>query len=157
MRPYQDDGTADVSSKDLTWDIDTASALPPSAQLVERALDAIARGALVPGTRLPSVRGLAAEARVNPNTAARAWRDLEQLGAARGENGRGVFVTEEAPELARRLRGAATLDALERALDAALRAGHDPDHLRDRLRDRLDLGTAPVPAPLPRDPGRQAG
>ena len=47
---------------------------------------------------------LAAEALVNPNTAAKAYRDLEALGVVEGSNGRGVFVTEAGPGIARGLR-----------------------------------------------------
>jgi len=107
--------------------------VPPSRQLVEAALDAIASGRFEAGDCLPSVRALAAAALVNPNTAARAWRELEQLGVARGRNGAGVFVTPEGPVLARGLRRGATLAELNRAFDAALRAGHDVHELQRLL------------------------
>ncbi|MBL8897988.1 MAG: GntR family transcriptional regulator, partial [Planctomycetes bacterium] len=61
--------------------VDSTSTVPPSRQLVEGVLDAIARGALEEGARLPSVRELAAEALVNPNTVAKAYRELQWLGA----------------------------------------------------------------------------
>jgi GntR family transcriptional regulator len=89
----------------------------------------VASGELAPGDQLPSVRGLAAEALVNHNTVARAYRDLEQLGVTRGANGRGVYVTEDGPRIARGLRLEATWEALRRALEEALRAGHDPREL----------------------------
>jgi len=79
-----------------------------------------------PGDKLPSVRGVAAEALVNPNTVAKAWRDLEHLGVTEGRNGSGVFVTAAGPEVARALRLAETLAAFRAAAAAARRAGHDP-------------------------------
>jgi GntR family transcriptional regulator len=113
----------------MDWTVDPDAPLAPSRQLVEQALDGVASGELAPGDQLPSVRGLAAEALVNHNTVARAYRDLEQLGVTRGANGRGVYVTEDGPRIARGLRLEATWEALRRALEEALRAGHDPREL----------------------------
>ena len=132
MRAYRDDGTVTVH-----WTVDATSPTAPSAQLVERALDQLSAGSILAGDKLPSVRALAAEARVNPNTAARAWRELEHLGVARGENGRGVFVTKAGPSIARRLRREATLVALEGALAAALGVGHSRADLALRIGEWL--------------------
>jgi DNA-binding transcriptional regulator YhcF (GntR family) len=111
--------------------VDPHSLVPPSQQLVAAVLDAIAAGELGPGDKLPSVRGLAADALVNPNTVAKAFRDLEHLGATEGRNGAGVFVTAAGPEVAKALRLAETLATLRSAVQHALRAGHEPSVLRD--------------------------
>ncbi len=108
----------------MTYRVDLSSAVSPSRQIVEAVLDAVAAGALASGARLLSVRALATEALVNPNTAARAYRDLEALKVVEGRNGLGVFVTERGPAIARGLRKKATLEAFERAAAEALRAGH---------------------------------
>jgi len=118
----------------MTVRVDTNSNVPPSRQLVEAVLDAVGTGALLPGAKLLSVRALAAEALVNPNTAAKAYRDLEALGVVEGRNGRGVFVTEQGPTIARGLREKATLSAFERAAAEALRAGHAEQELIAALR-----------------------
>jgi DNA-binding transcriptional regulator YhcF (GntR family) len=120
----------------MDWRVDPDADVQPSRQLVDRALDAIAAGRFAAGDCLPSVRALAAAALVNPNTAARAWRELERLGVARGRNGAGVFVTTDGPRIARELRRAATRAALERAWAAALGAGHDPADLVRELNRR---------------------
>lgn len=104
--------------------VDLDRPTPPSRQLVEQVLDAVASGAAAAGDRLPSVRDAAAAALVNPNTVARAWRDLETLGVVEGRAGTGVFVTAKGPDVARRERRRETLGALRRALAEALRAGH---------------------------------
>lgn len=117
-----------------TWTIDPNVQAPPSKQLVEAILDRIANGSLSPGDQLPSVRGLAAEARVNHNTVARAYRDLEALGVLRGENGRGSFLTPSSAQVARRERSAATLVRFRTALHEALRAGHTIEQLASELR-----------------------
>lgn len=108
----------------MDWKTDPSLDLAPSMQIARAVLDAVASGKLLEGAKLPSVRGMAAEALVNHNTAARAYRELEVLGVVKGQNGRGVFVTEEGPRLAREKRRAETLIALRRAFEQALRAGH---------------------------------
>ena len=108
----------------MAWTVDPRSDVPPSRQLVEAVLDAIAAGELAPGAQLPSVRTMAAAALVNHNTVARAYLELAHLGATEGQNGRGVFVTDAGPGIAREARRAATLAAFTRAAAEALRAGH---------------------------------
>lgn len=109
--------------------VDPHSLTPPSQQIVAAVLDAIATGGLAPGDRLPSVRGLAAEVLVNPNTVTKAYRDLEHLGATAGRNGAGVFVLPDGPEVARAIRLLETLDQFRAAVQQALRAGHDGKQL----------------------------
>ena len=116
------------------WRVDPGLDVPPSRQLVEVVLDQVAAGELPSGEQLPSVRALAAEALVNHNTVARAWRDLEHLGVIAGENGRGVFITPSGPRIARELRRQQTLASFERALHEALRAGHSVENLLARIR-----------------------
>ncbi len=119
----------------MTFRVDTSLDVPPSRQIVDAVLDGVATGCYPSGTKLLSVRALAAEALVNPNTAARAYRELEMLGVVAGRNGRGVFVTEQGPELARARRQAATLAAFARAAEVALRAGHNLESLLETLRN----------------------
>ena len=104
--------------------VDTDRPLPPSQQIVEAVLDAIAAGELAFEARLPSVREAAAMALVNPNTVARAWRDLEQLGVVEGRAGSGVFVTRAGPEIARRERRRATLSAVRLAVEEEIGRAH---------------------------------
>lgn len=118
--------------------VDPGSLVPPSQQLVAAVLDAIAIGELAAGDKLPSVRGLAAAALVNPNTVTKAYRDLEHLGVTEGRNGSGVFVTAAAPQVARGLRLNETLDGLRRAAEAALRAGHPAPVLHEVIADAIE-------------------
>jgi len=127
--------------------VDPHSLVPPSRQLVAAVLDAIASGELAPGDKLPSVRGLATQALVNPNTVAKAWRDLEHLGVTEGRNGSGVYVTAAAPDVAKALRLAVTLDQFRMAAQHALRAGHDESELLAVLSTALrasEVGTSEV-------------
>lgn len=79
--------------------------LPIYLQLCERIKNKIIRGSLVPGSRLPSVRELAIDSGVNPNTVQRAYRELEESGVTVKKRGQGTFVTED-PEILEQMRRA---------------------------------------------------
>jgi GntR family transcriptional regulator len=128
----------------MTYKVDQRSDTPPSRQIVGVILDTIASGTLRPGDQLLSVRALAAEALVNPNTAARAYRDLEQMGVLEGRNGRGVFVRDEGPAIAREIRVAATIETYKRAAAEAMRAGHSEGALRAILDRMIQPGGLPL-------------
>jgi GntR family transcriptional regulator len=72
---------------------------PIYLQLERQIKHAVATGALAHGTQLPSVRQLASELVINPNTVVRAYRELEHAGLLEGVHGRGWFVTYGAPRL----------------------------------------------------------
>ena len=69
--------------------------LPIYSQLVDKIKLAIVSGALPPGERLASVRDLATEAGVNPNTMQRALQELEREGLVFSQRTAGRFVTED--------------------------------------------------------------
>ena len=71
------------------------SDLPIYSQLVEQIKLAIVSGAFSPGERLPSVRDMAMEAGVNPNTMQRALQELEREGMVFSQRTSGRFVTED--------------------------------------------------------------
>ena len=107
---------------------------PPSRQLADQILDAVAAGVFGAGDRLPSVRDLAGLVLINPNTVARAYRDLEAMGVVVGRSGSGIFVTADGPRLSKKARCAETLQRFDAAAGAALRAGHTKAELRSRLK-----------------------
>ncbi len=117
--------------------LDPADATPIYAQ-VERGLRAaIAAGRLHPGDQLPTVRELAVELRVNANTIARVYGELERAGVVETRRGVGTFVkanraeARPASEHARRLRAFAT-----RVLSEADAHGFNADELIAALRGR---------------------
>ena len=73
---------------------------PIYLQIVNTLKRNIASGAYPPGSRLPSVRDLALEAGVNPNTMQRALAELERCGLVNAQRTAGRFITEDAPHLA---------------------------------------------------------
>jgi GntR family transcriptional regulator len=74
--------------------ISPGSGEPIYVQVVEQIGEAIARGELTSGDRLPAVRKLAAELVINPNTVARAYSSLEQAGLVTTKTGSGTFVSD---------------------------------------------------------------
>lgn len=74
-----------------------SSGLPIYLQLMEQIRHAIATGALRPGEQLPGIRPLAEELVINPNTVAKAYRELEHEGVVELRQGAGAFVTNNAP------------------------------------------------------------
>ena len=78
---------------------------PIYTQLVARLQEQIVSGAYPPGSKLPSVRDLAADAGVNPNTVQRAFAELERLGLIYTQRTSGKFVTEDAAPWPRGRRG----------------------------------------------------
>lgn len=90
-------------------------------------------GTLSPGDPLPSVRQLAAELRVNPNTVQQAYRELEREGLVQVRRGQGTFVSDAAVDGAERRR--LLRDVAERALVDARRHGAEPEELVEMIRD----------------------
>jgi GntR family transcriptional regulator len=76
-----------------------ASGVPIYLQIESQVKHAIAAGALKQDDPLPPVRKLAAEVRVNPNTVARAYQNLERDGVIRTVPGGGCYVNEQSPGL----------------------------------------------------------
>ena len=75
--------------------IDPRSGVPLYRQIIDQTLLAIAAGDLKPGQRLPTVRRLAVDLHVNPNTVSRAYRELEIRGIVTTHRGTGTFVATE--------------------------------------------------------------
>ena len=73
--------------------------LPIYAQLMDTLKRRIITGRYLPGEKLPSVRELAAEAGINPNTVQRAFQELEREGLIYTQRTNGKYVTENADEL----------------------------------------------------------
>src|SRR5918999_3036067 len=98
-----------------------SSGVPIYLQLIERVKHAIATGALRPGEQLPGIRPLAEELVINPNTVAKAYRELEHEGIIELRHGAGAFVSANAgaKKLTEKLRAAqATIAATVQRLHA---------------------------------------
>ena len=83
----------------MKFEIDAKSGVPFYRQIIEQAKFAIARESLSPGERLPTVRQLAVDLSVNPNTVIRAYRELELEGLIESHQGSGTFVGHRSPRV----------------------------------------------------------
>ena len=75
--------------------LDLASGVPAYRQIIDQVLGAIASGTLRGGDQLPTVRQLAVDLSINPNTVVRAYRELEIRGILTTQQGIGTFVTTQ--------------------------------------------------------------
>ncbi len=117
--------------------IDPNSSEPIFGQLVFQVKARIARGELDAGDKLPSVRDLAKDLAINPNTVARAYETLESEGVIVRKQGSGCFVTGQTSAL-RGDERRKKLDALvNRAVTEAVHLGFEPEDLRAALEKQL--------------------
>jgi GntR family transcriptional regulator len=73
--------------------LDGASGVPPYLQLVHQVRQSLLLGYLREGDRLPTVKDVAGDLAINPNTVVKAYRQLEHEGLAGGRPGQGTFIT----------------------------------------------------------------
>ena len=121
----------------MEFQCDPTSRIPIYRQLMEQIRQAIARGRLRPGSRLPSVRVLSRELVVNPNTIARAYTELEREGVLNTRQGLGVFVAEPQAELSAAARRERLSAALDRFLTEAVHLGFSADEVMSAVAKRI--------------------
>ncbi|MCA9286411.1 MAG: GntR family transcriptional regulator [Phycisphaerales bacterium] len=114
--------------------LDPESAVPIFRQIVDGLRASVARGAVAPGELLPSVRTLAEELGVNPNTVHRAFAELEREGLVAGERGRGMVVRGGTRQSARSSGEEAVLARLADAVRHARSLGLSDDRFQSLLR-----------------------
>lgn len=112
-------------------EVDPKAPSPPSEQIADQVRYAVASGRLAPGDKLPSVRGLAETALVNPNTVAKAYRDLEREGTVETRPGSGVFVASRAAARCEAMRDTKIGERLHRAVTEALASGLAAGEIED--------------------------
>jgi len=83
----------------LEFDIDYKSGVPFYRQIIDQILHAIAMGTFKTGDKLPTVRQLAVDLSINPNTAAKAYHELEIRGILVTQMGSGTFVADKKIEI----------------------------------------------------------
>src|SRR5436305_9298966 len=88
-------GSNTTVRKAFELSLDLRSGVPVYRQIVDQVLGGIAAGALVPGDQLPTVRQVAVDLAINPNTVVRAYRELEIRGALETQQGTGTFISRQ--------------------------------------------------------------
>ena len=75
--------------------LDLHSGVPVYRQIIDQVMGGIAAGALAPGFQLPTVRQVAVDLSINPNTVMRAYRELEIRGILETQQGTGTFISQQ--------------------------------------------------------------
>ncbi len=131
-----------VEQPGFAFRLDAHSGVPVYRQLIDQVQAAIATGALSPGDQLPTVRHVAVELAINPNTVLRAYREMEIRGILDTQQGTGTFIAdrqvEPAPEERERQLAQLTGEFVSRAGAAGLTVGE----LIEALRQRSNEGQA---------------
>ena len=121
----------------MLFDLQTDSSVPIYEQIVAQITFAVAAEALEVGTLIPSVRELASQLLVHPNTVARAFQELERRGVVASRRGRRMEVTADAPELCRRQRQETVRGRIREALREAVSSALPPDEVRKLVEEEL--------------------
>jgi GntR family transcriptional regulator len=86
-----------ASVRRIHFTLDQRSGVPAYRQIIDQVLGGIAAGTLRPGDQLPTVRQLAVDLAINPNTVVRAYRELEIREVLATQQGTGTFLTDKKP------------------------------------------------------------
>lgn len=113
--------------------IATGDARPINRQIVDAVRMKIATGELAPGAQLPSVRGLAQQLMINPNTVAKAYADLAAEGWLDSRQGLGLFVAPPRQRLSDAERGRRFDEAVQRFVSDIVPLDIPADQVHSRL------------------------
>jgi len=124
----------------FTFRLDMQSGVPLYRQLIDQVQAAIAGGLLVPGDQLPTVRQVAVDLEINPNTVMRAYREMEIRGILDTQQGTGTFVAQQTidRDAIEHSRGLEQL--VEEFAARAGAGGFNLEELMIALRDRVTEG-----------------
>lgn len=122
----------------MWFHIDASSGVPIYIQLIEQIKKATASGLLVSGEQMPSVRELALQLTVNPNTIAKAYQELEREGIIETLRGRGTFVAQIMNVLGPEEKRKALSKAVQNLLIEAHHLQATKEELEDVFREELN-------------------
>ncbi len=87
--------TAQAAKRAFQFRLDLHSGVPVYRQLIDQVMAGVAAGTLAGGDQLPTVRQVAVDLSINPNTVVRAYRELEIRGVLETQQGTGTFVSHQ--------------------------------------------------------------
>jgi GntR family transcriptional regulator len=118
--------------------LDLASGVPAYRQIIDQVLGAIASGTLRGGDQLPTVRQLAVDLSINPNTVVRAYRELEIRGILTTQQGIGTFITTQPVPVDEAVRQRQLDQLIGDLLARAGAAGLKSDEIVTRLQEFIN-------------------
>src|SRR5271157_45100 len=87
--------TGQIAKRPFEFRLDLHSGVPVYRQIIDQVMGGMAAGALAAGHQLPTVRQVAVDLSINPNTVARAYRELEIRGVLETQQGTGTFISHQ--------------------------------------------------------------
>ncbi|MEE8452210.1 MAG: GntR family transcriptional regulator [Thermoguttaceae bacterium] len=114
--------------------IDPGSHIPLYLQIADGIRAAVAAGLYRPGEALPSLRALAIDIQVNPNTVQRAYDQLEREGLVYSQRGKGLYVSQQGTTSAQ----TRSQQVVRRGFDEAVRAGRAAGMSAQQIRDLFE-------------------
>ena len=121
----------------MLWQINFKSGKPVYLQVVDQIKAAAASGALQTGEALPSIRPLAEELRVNRNTIAKAYTELENQGVIETIPGKGCFIKSNNSPLKKEVRRKLLIEEIDQVIVQAHHLQVPPGEFLGLVRDRL--------------------
>jgi len=128
---------AGSSRNGFQFALDLHSGVPVYRQLVDQVRGGIASGSLSAGDQLPTVRQLAVDLAINPNTVMRAYRELELGGLLETHQGTGTFISDKKPEKKTAERERQLGQMISEFAARAGAAGFTLEEVIDRLQELL--------------------
>ena len=119
--------------------ITATDGVPIYLQIVNQIKYLVAAGRLIAGEELPPIRTLAEKLMVNPNTIARAYRELETAGIVEKRRTAGTYITDQGSPLARRERRKILTDRVDQLLAEAVQMDIDVDEVIKIVQQRFTV------------------
>ena len=130
-----------VRTRPLMIQIATGDPRPIGRQIVDAVRMKIATGELDAGDQLPSVRGLAQQLTINPNTVARAYAELATEGWLESRQGMGLYVAARRQRLSEGERERRLTEAIDRFAHDVIPLGFPPEQVQQRVADAFQYLT----------------
>jgi GntR family transcriptional regulator len=129
-----------ITGTELSFSLDAANGVPIYRQIIQQVEYAILSGRMRPGDKLPTIRSLAVALKINPNTIAKAYGEMEIRGILTTQVGSGTYVSDKAPLLGEVLSAQEGLnrkirEVLDRFVQDMKSLGVEEGELPDIVRD----------------------
>jgi GntR family transcriptional regulator len=123
-------------ARNFEFRLDPGSGVPVYRQLIDQVMGGMAAGALAAGHQLPTVRQVAVDLSINPNTVVRAYRELEIRGVLETQQGTGTFISHQKMKRDDMERERQLMQLVTDFVARAGAAGFTIDDLLRQLRER---------------------
>jgi GntR family transcriptional regulator len=124
----------------IKFSLDSGSGVPVYRQIIKQIENAVLSGRMKPGDRLPTIRSLAVDLKINPNTIAKAYNELEIRGVLLTQIGSGTYISEKRPLPDEDEHGKKVLLTLERFLREMNELGLDRNAVIKLIKKTPDGG-----------------